>query len=73
MNLQRIEEENEKEKNKMLFLINKEITPLQKELKNEILEVQKLKKQLLQWNKKTPPRDLLRKIEVVMKYMKNCS
>ena len=73
MNLQRLEEENEKEKNKMLYLINKEITPLQKELKSEILEVQKLKKQLLQWNKKTPPRDLLRKIEVVMKYMKNCS
>ena len=70
---QRLKEENEREKIKMLNLINKEIIPLQKELKNEISEVQKLKRQLKQWEKKTPPRDLLKKIEVVMKYMKNSS
>ena len=50
MNLKRLEEENEKEKKNMIFLINKEILPLKKELKNEIIEVQKLKKQLLMWN-----------------------
>ena len=33
---QRLKEENEKEKNRMLSLINKEIIPLQKELKNKI-------------------------------------
>ena len=71
--LKRLKEENEKERNQMFNLINKEILPLKKELKNEILEVQRLKKQLLQWNKKTPPKDLLRKIEVVMKYMKHCT
>ena len=70
---QRLKEENEKEKNRMLSLINKEIIPLQKELKNEIKEVQNLKNQLLKWDKKAPPRDILKKIEVVMKYMKNCS
>ena len=70
---QRLKEENEKEKNIMLSLINKEIIPLQKELKNEIKEVQNLKNQLLKWDKKTPPRDILKKIEVVMKYMKHCS
>ena len=68
----RLKEENEKEKNKMMNLINKEIIPLQKELKNEINEVQKLKSQLKLWNKKAPPRDLLKKVEVIMKYMKNC-
>jgi hypothetical protein len=73
MNLKRLEEENEKEKKNMIFLINKEILPLKKELKNEIIEVQKLKKQLLMWNKKTPPKDILKKIEVVMKYMKKYS
>lgn len=71
--LKRLKEENEKERNQMFNLINKEILPLKKELKNEILEVQRLKKQLLQWNKKAPPKDLLRKIEVVMKYMKHCT
>ena len=70
---QRLEEENERERNRMFNLINKEILPLQKELKNEILEVQRLKKELLQWNKKIPPKDILRKIEVVMKYMKHCT
>ena len=70
---QRLKEENEKEKNIMLSLIHKEIIPLQKELKNEIKEVQNLKNQLLKWDKKTPPRDILKKIEVVMKYMKHCS
>ncbi len=70
MNLNGLEKENEKERNNMMTLINKEILPLQQELKNEILEVQKLKKQLLKWNKKTPPKDILKKIEVVMKYMK---
>jgi hypothetical protein len=70
---QRLKEENEREKIKMLNLINKEIIPLQKELKNEISEVQKLKRQLKQWEKKAPPRDLLKKIEVVMKYMKHSS
>lgn len=70
--LMRLKEENEKERAQMSNLINKEIVPLKKELKNEILEVQRLKKQLLQWNKKVPPKDLLRKIEVVMKYMKHC-
>ena len=70
---QRLKEENEREKIKMLNLINKEIIPLQKELKNEINEVQKLKRQLKQWEKKAPPRDLLKKIEVVMKYMKHSS
>ena len=67
---QRLKEENEKEKGEMLSLINKEILPLQNELKNEIDEVRKLKNQLIQWDKKAPPRDILRKIEVVMKYMK---
>ena len=71
--LKRLKEENEKERTQMFNLINKEILPLKKELKNEILEVQRLKKQLLQWNKKAPPKDLLRKIEVVMKYMKHCT
>ena len=70
---QRLKEENEKEKNRMQSLINKEIIPLQKELKNEIKEVQNLKNQLLKWDKKAPPRDILKKIEVVMKYMKHCS
>ena len=70
---QRLKEENEREKNRMLSLINKEIIPLQKELKNEIKEVQNLKNQLLKWDKKAPPRDILKKIEVVMKYMKHCS
>ena len=70
---QRLVEENEKERNKMFYLINKEIIPLQKELKSEINEVRNLKIQLKQWNKKAPPKDILKKIEVVMKYMKHCS
>ena len=70
---QRLKEENEKEKFRMINLINKEIIPLQKELKNEISEVQKLKRKLKQWENKTPPRDLIKKIEVVMKYKKHCS
>ena len=70
---QRLKEENEKEKTEMLSLINKEILPLQNELKNEIDEVRKLKNQLIRWDKKSPPRDILRKIEVVMKYMRHCS
>ena len=56
----------------MFSLINKEIIPLQKELINEINEVRNLKIQLKQWNKKIPPKDILKKIEVVMKYMKHC-
>ena len=70
--LQRLEDENEKERNKMNNLINKEIIPLQKELKNEINEVKRIKMELKQWNKKTPPIDIIKKIEVVMKYMKHC-
>ena len=46
--LKRLKEENEKERTQMFNLINKEILPLKKELKNEILEVQRLKKQLSQ-------------------------
>ena len=70
---QRLEEENERERIKMNKLINKEIVPLKNELKEEIMEVQKLKKELMMWNKKTPPKDILKRIEVVMKYMKNFS
>ena len=71
--LQRLEEENEKEKKKMHSLINEEIIPLQKELKTEINEVRNLKNQLKYLNKKVPPKDILKKIDVVMKYMKHCT
>ena len=71
--LKRLEEENMKEKKRMHSLINEEIIPLQKELKAEINEVRNLKNQLKFMNKKVPPKDILKKIEVVMKYMKHCT
>ena len=71
--LKRLEEENMKEKKRMHSLINEEIIPLQKELQAEINEVRILKNQLKFMNKKVPPIDILKKIEVVMKYMKHCT
>ena len=70
--INRKKEENEVERRKMFALINREILPLQKELKSEIADVQQLKQELMQWENKTPPEDILKKIQVVMRYIKNC-
>ena len=67
---QKLREENEKEKYRINDLVNGEIYSLTKDLNKEINEVQKIKRQLEVLDKKRPPRDIIKKIEVVMRYMK---
>ena len=68
--LQRLNEENEREKYRINDLVNGEISFLTNDLNKEISEVQKIKRQLEALGKKKPPRDITKKIEVVMRYMK---
>ncbi len=68
--LQRLNEENEREKYRINDLVNGEISFLTNDLNKEISEVQKIKRQLEAFGKKKPPRDITKKIEVVMRYMK---
>ena len=68
--LQRLNEENEREKYRINDLVNGEISFLTNDLNKEITEVQKIKRQLEALGKKKPPRDITKKIEVVMRYMK---
>ena len=67
---QRLIVENEEERKNINKLINEDISVLTKELNKEIVEVKKIKHQLEVLGKKKPPRDILKKIEVVMRYMK---
>ena len=67
---QRLIEDNEKEKQRISYLINGEISELAKELNKEINEVRKIKKQLEIIGKNKPPRDIMKKIEVIMRYKK---
>ena len=68
--LQRLNEENEREKYRINDLVNGEISFLTNDLNKEISEVQKIKRQLEALGKKKPPRDITKKVEVVMRYMK---
>ena len=68
--LQRLNEENEREKYRINDLVNGEISSLTNDLNKEISDVQKIKRQLEALGKKKPPRDITKKIEVVMRYMK---
>ena len=67
---QRLMEENKKEKEKINKLIIFEIPKLTKELEKEIEKVKKMKHQIEVLGKKKPPSDIMKKIEVVMRYMK---
>ena len=67
---QRLIEENKREKEKINKLIIFEIPKLTKELEKEIEEVKKMKHQIEVLGKKKPPSDIMKKIEVVMRYMK---
>ena len=66
---QRLVEENKKEKENINYLLNEDIFKLTKELKKEIEEVKKIKHQIKNLGKKKPPNDIMKKIEVVMKYI----
>ena len=66
---QRLVEENKKEKENINYLLNEDIFKLTKELKKEIEEVKKIKHQIKNLGKKKPPNDIMKKIEVVMKYL----
>ena len=66
---QRLVEENKKEKENIYYLLNEDIFKLTKELKKEIEEVKKIKHQIKNLSKKKPPNDIMKKIEVVMKYI----
>ena len=68
--LQKLNQENEREKYRINDLVNGEISLLTNDLNKEISEVQKIKRQLEAFGKKKPPRDIIKKIEVVMRYMK---
>jgi len=67
---QRLIEENKREKEKINKLIIFEIPKLTKELEKEIEEVKKMKHLIEVLGKKKPPSDIMKKIEVVMRYMK---
>ena len=66
----RLIEENKQEKDRISKIINEQIPIYAKELEKEIEEVKKMKHQLEILGKKKPPNDILKKIEVVMRYMK---
>ena len=66
---QRLVEENKKEKENINYLLNEDIFKLTKELKKEIEEVKKIKHQIKNLDKKKPPNDIMKKIEVAMKYI----
>ena len=67
---QRLTEENEKEKYRINDLVNGEISLLANDLNKEISEVKKVKHELEVLGKKKPPRDIMKKIEVIMRYAK---
>ena len=67
---QKLIEENKREKEKINKLIIFEIPKLTKELEKEIEEVKKIKHQIEILGKKKPPSDIMKKIEVVMRYIK---
>ena len=67
---QRLTEENEKEKYRINKLVNGEISSLANELNEEISEIKKVKHELEVLGKKKPPRDIMKKIEVIMRYAK---
>ena len=65
----RFQEDKEKEEENINYLLNEDIFKLTKELKNEIKEIKKIKRQIKNLGKKKPPNDTMKKIEVVMKYI----
>lgn len=67
---QRLTEENENEKYRINELVNGEISSLANELNEEISEIKKVKHELEVLGKKKPPRDIMKKIEVIMRYAK---
>ena len=67
---QRLTEENEKEKYRINDLVNGEISLLANDLNKEISEVKKVRHELEVLGKKKPPRDIMKKIEVIMRYAK---
>ena len=66
----RLIDENKQEKDRISKIINEQIPIYAKELEKEIEEVKKMKHQLEIQGKKKPPNDIMKKIEVVMRYMK---
>ena len=66
----RLIEENKEEKDRINKIINEQIPIYTKELEKEIEEVKKMKHQLEIIGKKKPPNDIMKKIEVVMRYKK---
>ena len=66
----RLIDENKQEKDRISKIINEQIPIYAKELEKEIEEVKKMKHQLEIQGKKKSPNDIMKKIEVVMRYMK---
>ena len=62
--------ENLTKKDRINKIINEQIPIYTKELEKEIEEVKKMKHQLEIIGKKKPPNDIMKKIEVVMRYKK---
>ena len=65
---QKLTEENENERYKINELVNGEVSSLANELNKEINEIKKIKRELEILGKKKPPRDIMKKIEVIMRY-----
>ena len=65
---QKLTEENENERYKINELVNGEVSSLANELNKEINEIKKIKRELESLGKKKPPRDIMKKIEVIMRY-----
>ena len=66
--LYRLNDKYEREEEEIKQLVSTQIEPIQQELKNEIKEVQLLKKELMKYKGRCIPPDIKKKIEVVLKY-----